>query len=100
MFIVRPEYYKMDDFEDGDPAKGLAEIMIQKNRHGPTDNIRLRFQSQYTKFTDIDEDYHIENPSDSLPQNEKFNTIDASFNNEEIENIDDSGIQPDNDLPY
>lgn len=100
MFIFRPEYYKMDDFEDGDPAKGLAEIMIQKNRHGPTDNIRLRFQSQYTKFTDIEEDYHIENPSDSLPQNEKFNTIDASFNNEEIENIDDSGIQPDNDLPY
>lgn len=54
LFIYRPEYYKMDTFEDGTPAMGQAEIMFEKNRHGSTGNVRVRFQSQYTKFSDVD----------------------------------------------
>ena len=31
----------------------LAEIMISKQRHGPTGNIRVEFESMFTKFRDI-----------------------------------------------
>jgi replicative DNA helicase len=100
MFIFRPEYYQMDQFENGDPAKGLAEIMIQKNRHGPTDNIRVKFQSQYTKFTDVEESYQFDNQAENLHPNENFNTFEASFNNDDTDYSGDSDISPDNTLPY
>ena len=31
----------------------LAEIMISKQRHGPTGNIKVEFESMFTKFRDI-----------------------------------------------
>ncbi len=59
LFIYRPEYYKMDKFEDDTPSQGLAEIMFEKNRHGSTGNVRVRFQSQYTKFSDVETGYYL-----------------------------------------
>jgi replicative DNA helicase len=53
MFIYRPEYYQLAEWEDGTATSGQAEVMIAKNRHGAFDNIRLRFLSDYTKFTDL-----------------------------------------------
>lgn len=52
LFIHRPEYYKIDVTEDGENTKGLAEIIIAKNRHGAIDDIRLEFIPELTKFTD------------------------------------------------
>ena len=57
LFIYRPEYYKLEVFEDNTPAHGLAEIMFEKNRHGSTGALRVRFQAQYTKFLDLDAEY-------------------------------------------
>ena len=31
----------------------LAEILIQKQRHGPTGNLMLEFEPAFTKFKDI-----------------------------------------------
>ena len=31
---------------------GLAEIMIGKQRHGPTGNVKVEFEAMYTKFKD------------------------------------------------
>jgi replicative DNA helicase len=31
----------------------LAEILIGKQRHGPTGNIMLEFEAMFTKFKDI-----------------------------------------------
>lgn len=58
LFIYRPEYYKMDTFEDNTPSAGAAEIMFEKNRHGSPGNVRVRFQSQYTKFSDVETGYY------------------------------------------
>jgi len=48
LFIYRDEYY-YPETEDA----GIAEIIIAKQRHGPTGLIRLAFIDYSTKFTDI-----------------------------------------------
>jgi len=45
MFIYRDEYYNKES-----PDKGLAEIIIGKQRNGPTDTVKLAFLGHYTKF--------------------------------------------------
>jgi replicative DNA helicase len=45
IFIYRDEYYNQDSAE-----KGQAEIIIGKQRNGPTGTIKLTFLGQYTKF--------------------------------------------------
>lgn len=54
MFLYRPEYYQLTEFEDGMPTQGLAEVMLAKHRHGAVRDFRVRFQGEYAKFTDID----------------------------------------------
>ncbi|MCH2158767.1 MAG: replicative DNA helicase [Oleiphilaceae bacterium] len=56
MFIYRDEYYNEDS-----PDKGLAEIIIGKQRNGPIGKIRLQFQGEFTKFNDLSHvDYNNE----------------------------------------
>ena len=45
-FIHREEYYDRDN-ED---LKGQAEIIIAKQRNGPTGSIKLAFKADYTRF--------------------------------------------------
>ncbi len=48
MFIYRDEYYHEDS-----PDKGIAEIIIGKQRNGPIGKVKLSFQGQFTKFNDL-----------------------------------------------
>lgn len=61
-FIYRPEYYKLDEFEDGSPTGGLAEIIIAKHRNGPLDEIRLKFIGRFAKFAELDFDSGYNDP--------------------------------------
>jgi replicative DNA helicase len=45
LFIYRDEYYNNESND-----KGLAEIIIGKQRNGPTGMVKLTFLGQYTKF--------------------------------------------------
>ncbi|MCG8312753.1 MAG: replicative DNA helicase [Pseudomonadales bacterium] len=52
MFIYRDEVYN-EDTED----KGIAEIIIGKQRNGPIGSLRLAFLGKYTRFEDLAHDY-------------------------------------------
>jgi Replicative DNA helicase len=56
LFIHRPEYYGFTMDENNMPVTGVAEIIVAKNRTGPTDTIRLLRDSEFTKFRDYEED--------------------------------------------
>lgn len=45
VFIYRDEVYDEDS-----PHKGTAEILIRKQRNGPTGTVRVTFLGQYTRF--------------------------------------------------
>lgn len=49
MFIYRDEYYHRDS-ED----KGIAEIIIGKQRNGPTCTVKLKWLSEFTKFANLE----------------------------------------------
>ena len=59
MFIYRPEYYKIDEWDDEErgSTRDQAEIEIAKFRNGKTGVTRVGCQLQYMRFMDIDDLY-------------------------------------------
>ena len=49
MFIYRDDYYNKDT-----EKKGIAEIIIAKQRHGPIGTVELLWLPQFTKFANLD----------------------------------------------
>jgi replicative DNA helicase len=47
--LVRPEYYETDD-EGKQEKAGEAELILAKQRNGPTGDIPLVFLKQFTRF--------------------------------------------------
>jgi len=56
VFIYRDEYYNAESND-----KGLAEIIIGKQRNGPTGTVKLTFLGQYTKFENYASDRYVGN---------------------------------------
>jgi replicative DNA helicase len=71
MFVYREEYYLANkeprvgtpEYEkwqlDMDLAHGKAEVIIAKQRHGPTGSVDLQFEGQFTRFSDLAPDSHL-----------------------------------------
>jgi replicative DNA helicase len=52
LFIFREDMYQVEG--ERDPASdGMAEIIIGKQRNGPTGSVRLAFLKQYTRFENL-----------------------------------------------
>lgn len=49
-FLYRPEYYGFETDETGESTVGLAEVIISKQRNGPTGSEKLSFEKKYGKF--------------------------------------------------
>ncbi|WP_422824374.1 SPI-7-type island replicative DNA helicase [Xenorhabdus bharatensis] len=47
--------YRDEVYHEGTPDAGIAEIIIGKQRQGPTGTVRVRFEAQYTRFSDFDD---------------------------------------------
>jgi replicative DNA helicase len=71
LFVFREEYYlqnrepKPDDasyaewYQNMDNARGKADVIISKQRHGPTGTVNLGFQAEFTRFSDLVVDTHL-----------------------------------------
>jgi replicative DNA helicase len=71
LFVYREEYYLQNkEPKPGTPehekwkldmelAHGKAEVIIAKQRHGPTGTVPLQFEGQYTRFSDLIEDDNL-----------------------------------------
>jgi replicative DNA helicase len=71
IFVYREEYYlknkepKLGTEEhikwetDMNEARGKAEVIIAKQRHGPTGTVGLAFQGEFTRFSDLADDSHL-----------------------------------------
>lgn len=55
MFIYRDEVY-----HDNSDTKGMAEIIIGKQRNGPIGRVPLGFQGQFSRFTNYEGSYQLE----------------------------------------
>ena len=49
MFLYRPEYYETDPDKKAELA-GQAELIVGKQRNGPTGTINLTFLAQFMRF--------------------------------------------------
>ncbi len=71
LFVYRDEYYLQskepklgtDDHlkwqQEMNEARGKAEVIIAKQRHGPTGTVPLAFQAEFTRFSDLAEESHL-----------------------------------------
>jgi replicative DNA helicase len=71
LFVFREEYYLRnkepkpgtDEYfkweTEMNEARGKAEVIIAKQRHGPTGTVQMGFQGEFTRFFDLAEDSHL-----------------------------------------
>jgi replicative DNA helicase len=71
MFVYREEYYLANkeprigtpEYEkwqlDMSLVHGKAEVIIGKQRHGPTGTVEVAFEGQFTRFSDLAHDAHL-----------------------------------------
>ncbi len=58
LFLYRPEMYQIQTFGSGDmqgeSTEGIAEVIVGKQRNGPTGEIKLRFIKDYARFENLE----------------------------------------------
>lgn len=83
MFFYRPEYYSLTEWDDYDrvPCAGEAEYIVAKNRNGGLIRNRMKFEAQYTLFSNLDDSFnHYEKPLPNLEPNDVFENSDIQNN--------------------
>ncbi|KAA3624692.1 MAG: replicative DNA helicase [Flavobacterium sp.] len=106
-FIYRPEYYKIDEWDDEDrtPTAGQAEFIVSKHRNGGLDEIRLKFIGHLGRFENLETfDFPTEIHSrmndaanDDTFKTESFPSADEAFGSSMN---DDLSPDDDNDVPF
>ncbi len=101
-FIYRPEYYKIEEWDDDDrsPTEGQAEFIVAKHRNGGLENIRLKFIGNLGKFDNLDD---FQSGFDEIPS--KMNADDDSFGGNNFPNANDAfgpidNHQDDDGIPF
>ena len=94
-FIYRPEYYKIDEWDDEErtPSAGQAEFIVAKHRNGGLNNIKLKFVSNLGKFENLD---NFETP---FEYQSKINKDSLKVNPDQA--FESGGYRDDNeDMPF
>ena len=50
LFLYRPEMYQIETDAEGNSTEGVAEVIVGKQRNGPTGSVDLRFIKEYARF--------------------------------------------------
>ncbi|HEY4611476.1 MAG TPA: replicative DNA helicase [Bacteroidota bacterium] len=53
IFVHRPEMFGIEKDENGEPTEGMAEIIVGKQRNGPTGSVKLSFVKRYAQFENL-----------------------------------------------
>ncbi len=110
-FIYRPEYYKIDEWDDEErtPTQGQAEFIVAKHRNGGLENIRLKFIGHLGKFDNLDEfdspfEFHSKmNGGGSQEESQDFgnpNLPNPSADEAFGSSMNDDFNNDDNDVPF
>lgn len=91
-FIYRPEYYNITQYENGESALGVGEIIVAKHRNGALDSVKLRFHDTLAKFDNLDS-YAFDNEGNIAPNTE----FDAPTTITRPSRMDDMGDDDDDD---
>ena len=75
MFIYRAEKYDITEDEDGESTIGVAELLLRKNRNGPTGKVKLKFVERFAKF--VDKNYIDSSESITLKSKSNFKKLDS-----------------------
>ncbi|HVJ89242.1 MAG TPA: replicative DNA helicase [Labilithrix sp.] len=57
IFIYRDDYYNADS-----PEQNIAELIVAKQRNGPTGTVKVRFDKQWTRFDNLPEGEYEDDP--------------------------------------
>jgi replicative DNA helicase len=95
MFIYRPEYYNIQNDEDGNSTQGLGELIIAKHRNGSTEDVKIKFESHLAKFSNWDSNNF------SLGNEEQVN-VDDQYGRQIIQskNWDNNEAPADDEPPF
>tara|TARA_B100000575_G_scaffold62918_1_gene48023 strand:- start:399 stop:1880 length:1482 start_codon:yes stop_codon:yes gene_type:complete len=74
LFIYRADRYDINEDEDGNLTAGVAEILLRKNRNGPTGKVKLKFIERFAKFADMSSSDGNENRKYQSKANGGFNS--------------------------
>jgi replicative DNA helicase len=69
IFLNRPEYYGIEKDANGESLEGVAEVIVGKQRNGPTGSVKLAFIKEYARFENLAHARQIEEYA-SLPDDE------------------------------
>lgn len=63
MFLYRPEYYKIMQYDDNSSTIGVMEVIAAKNRNGNLDAAKVNFIGRYTKVKNF-----VNSPTSRTPK--------------------------------
>lgn len=75
LFIYRADRYNITEDEDGNLTAGVAELLLRKNRNGPTGKVKLKFIERFAKFADM-------SSNDDMTTNKFQSKANGNFNSE------------------
>jgi replicative DNA helicase len=99
-FIYRPEYYKIDEWDDEErsPTEGQGEFIVAKHRNGGLESIRLKFIGHLGKFDNLDD---FDTPFGEFHSKMNAAANDNTFKPDNLPSVSDAFDGPEDDgVPF
>lgn len=104
LFIYRPEYYGIEEDEDGYSTKGWAQLNVAKHRNGALRDINLRFIADFARFESPENVQEVQSqeqqgmqPNQEFDTNKQTLTFQSKMNDDTEDDEDIKNIQENTD---